>query len=316
MVIMEIFGIGPLEFLLIIVLMLLVLGPEQMLATARKIGVFIRQLVRSPIWGDVMDTSREIRNLPSKIIQEAGLEDDIAQIKEAAKAPTQMLNDAAKQLTVEIEPIKIPKIDLKSATNKPASPTSQQPPVTNKVVDVAPLAVVATETEIKPDVNLSLNSGTGAEMGTPLQVEFATAPQPDPLPSSATGPAEPLQVEFGEMFPGSVTSEPSSQTIPDAKTDPAPSDEPANQITAPKRHYRRAKKLLVDDQSSMMEPKSVEITDQAAGDITSVPAEPETSSTTEPKKRRPKRNTDGGKTELMAEALTTHEIGRSNGNGT
>lgn len=78
---MEIFGIGPLEFLLIVLIMLLLLGPKEMVQTARKVGKFIRQLVKSPIWGEVMETSREIRQLPNKLVQESGLEEDFAKIQ-------------------------------------------------------------------------------------------------------------------------------------------------------------------------------------------------------------------------------------------
>ena len=45
----EIFNIGPLEILFIVILALLILGPQDMVKTARSIGKLIRKVVRSPL---------------------------------------------------------------------------------------------------------------------------------------------------------------------------------------------------------------------------------------------------------------------------
>jgi Sec-independent protein translocase protein TatA len=78
---MEIFNIGPLEFLLIVVIALIVLGPEEMAANARKIGKWVNKVIRSPFWKEVVGTSQEIRDLPQKIIREAQMEDTMAELK-------------------------------------------------------------------------------------------------------------------------------------------------------------------------------------------------------------------------------------------
>jgi sec-independent protein translocase protein TatB len=77
---MEFLGIGPLEFLLIVVIAVIVLGPQGMVKAAREIGLLIRKVVKSPLWRDVMDTSREIRDIPQKIVREAGIEDDLKEL--------------------------------------------------------------------------------------------------------------------------------------------------------------------------------------------------------------------------------------------
>ena len=82
---MEFLGIGPLEFLLIVVIALIVLGPQGMVKSAREAGKFIRKIVRSPLWRDVMDTSREIRDLPRKVIHEAGIEEDLKELKRSTE---------------------------------------------------------------------------------------------------------------------------------------------------------------------------------------------------------------------------------------
>jgi len=82
---MEIFGIGPLEVLLILVIALIVMGPNDMVKTGRTIGKFLRQIVKSPTWQAVQQTSRDLRYLPNKLMREAGMEEEVEQLKEIGK---------------------------------------------------------------------------------------------------------------------------------------------------------------------------------------------------------------------------------------
>ncbi len=82
---MNLFGIGPLEFLLIVVIAIIVLGPKGMVEGARKVGKLIRKIIRSPIWRDVVDTSREIREFPQKIAREAGIEKDLEDLRRSTQ---------------------------------------------------------------------------------------------------------------------------------------------------------------------------------------------------------------------------------------
>lgn len=82
---MQFLGIGPLEFLLIIVIAIIVLGPKGMIKAARETGRMIRKLIRSPLWRDVMETSREIRDLPNKIAREAGIEEDLKDLRRSTQ---------------------------------------------------------------------------------------------------------------------------------------------------------------------------------------------------------------------------------------
>ena len=84
---MQIFGIGPLELLFILVIMILVLGPKGMVRAARELGKWIRKLVRSPIWSEIIDTSRKIREMPTKIIREAGIEREIDELRQSTQFP-------------------------------------------------------------------------------------------------------------------------------------------------------------------------------------------------------------------------------------
>lgn len=87
---MEIFGIGPLELVLIFLIMLVVLGPRQMITGARKLADWIRNLRQS----DLFKTSKEIAEMPKQIMKETGLEDEINQIRDAS---TRTVNDTIRQ---------------------------------------------------------------------------------------------------------------------------------------------------------------------------------------------------------------------------
>lgn len=86
---MDILGIGPTELIFIILIALIVLGPKDMQKTGRTIGRWLRDMTTSDGWRAFRDTSREIRNLPNRLMREANLEDiekDVGQIgKEAGK---------------------------------------------------------------------------------------------------------------------------------------------------------------------------------------------------------------------------------------
>ena len=79
---MNFLGIGPQELLLIFVIVLLVLGPREMVNAGTRLGGFIRKVVTSDAWKTMKDTTREIRNMPNKLAREAGLEEFRKQIEE------------------------------------------------------------------------------------------------------------------------------------------------------------------------------------------------------------------------------------------
>ena len=72
---MDIFGIGPTELVFIILIALILLGPKDMEKAGRAIGRFLRDMTKSEGWRAFRDTSRELRNLPNRLMREANLED-------------------------------------------------------------------------------------------------------------------------------------------------------------------------------------------------------------------------------------------------
>jgi Sec-independent protein translocase protein TatA len=95
---MNIFGVGIQEALFIIIIMLILLGPRDMVVTARKVGLFIRKVVRSPFWSQIMETSREIRDIPTKIVREAGIEEDLAEFQRSTRGTPAYLRELNRDL--------------------------------------------------------------------------------------------------------------------------------------------------------------------------------------------------------------------------
>ncbi len=72
---MDILGIGPLELLFVLLIALIVLGPKDMVKAGRTLGRFMRSIVTSPNWRTIQQASHEIRNLPTRLMREAGMEE-------------------------------------------------------------------------------------------------------------------------------------------------------------------------------------------------------------------------------------------------
>jgi Sec-independent protein translocase protein TatA len=72
---MEFLGIGPLELMFIVLLILLVFGPKDIARMARSIGQFLNRLYRSENYKIIQKTSDELRNLPNRLAREAQLEE-------------------------------------------------------------------------------------------------------------------------------------------------------------------------------------------------------------------------------------------------
>ena len=72
---MNIFGIGPLEIIFVLIIGILVLGPEGMIEAGRKLGRFLRSIIHSEWWKNVRQGVTEIQHLPQRLIREAELEE-------------------------------------------------------------------------------------------------------------------------------------------------------------------------------------------------------------------------------------------------
>jgi len=74
---MNFLGIGPFELLIIAIIALIVLGPKGLSDLGHKTGRFVHKVTRSPWWQDMVNTTRDINELPGKIMRDIDLEDGL-----------------------------------------------------------------------------------------------------------------------------------------------------------------------------------------------------------------------------------------------
>lgn len=72
---MDFLGIGMPELVFIVLIALIIIGPKDMEKTGRAIGRFLNNFVRSDSWRAFRQTSKEVRNLPNRLMREANLEE-------------------------------------------------------------------------------------------------------------------------------------------------------------------------------------------------------------------------------------------------
>ena len=128
---MDILGIGPVELAFIFLIALILLGPKEMQKAGRTIGRWLRDFASSDNWRAFRETSREIRNLPNRLMREANLEDMKSVSKDMQKV-TREINESVN-----------PRTERFGTWEKPAS--SGHAPA-----DTKPLPEQATENQIDP----------------------------------------------------------------------------------------------------------------------------------------------------------------------
>ncbi|WP_299029449.1 hypothetical protein [uncultured Thermanaerothrix sp.] len=82
---MEIFNVGVLELALILLLAFILLGPQGMIQTARDLGRLMRKILHSPLWASLREVEREVRQVPTRLIREAGLDELEAELRRSGQ---------------------------------------------------------------------------------------------------------------------------------------------------------------------------------------------------------------------------------------
>jgi len=72
---MNILGIGPLEIVFILILVIIIFGPKDLEKAGKTIGKTLYQFIRSDTWKTINQTTREIKNMPNRLMREAGLDE-------------------------------------------------------------------------------------------------------------------------------------------------------------------------------------------------------------------------------------------------
>jgi sec-independent protein translocase protein TatB len=220
---MELFNIGPLEFILIILLAVVILGPERMVKGAYSAGRWINKFVRSPMWKEIMSTSQDIRELPTKIIRETGIEESINEIKQTTQDVTTELNTTLREANDEV----------KQAVNEANAEVRQ---ATTELNDTANQALKDTSQEVEkisnPDDTWTVpeidegwnypktNKTAAAESNETLNIETvdgepvdAGEPQPVDLPETQPDSSPDDKGEGDANAPSASTLEPQPAPI-------------------------------------------------------------------------------------------------------
>jgi Sec-independent protein translocase protein TatA len=78
---MKFLNVGALEFVLILLLAFIVLGPKQAVKTAGDVGRWIKKLMSSQFWRDLVSTSQQIQELPRKMMDDAEIENTLRDLE-------------------------------------------------------------------------------------------------------------------------------------------------------------------------------------------------------------------------------------------
>lgn len=123
---MDILGIGLPEIFFIVILALILLGPKDMVKAGRAIGRALRSFVMSPTWQAMRATGKEIQQIPTKLMREAGLDEMQAEYQEikgdvqsAAKGSLDEIQSVENQILAGPLPL------------SPSSPSNKPEPIPN-----------------------------------------------------------------------------------------------------------------------------------------------------------------------------------------
>jgi Sec-independent protein translocase protein TatA len=107
---MEFLGIGPLELLFVIVIVLLVVNPRDMEKSAKAVGRWLNKLYKSENYQLIQQASKELRHLPQRLAREAQIDELQNDLKTAIPplstpaAPADPLEAWTRELPAASEP--------------------------------------------------------------------------------------------------------------------------------------------------------------------------------------------------------------------
>lgn len=122
---MDIFGIGPLELIFILLIAMVVVGPRNMGKAGKTIGSFLNRLYRSENWKLFNEASRNLRNLPSRLAREAAL-DELDTVRKTIADTSEKLTREVRDLDAGLSAWKAPSpdpVDAKPETQDKKSGT-------------------------------------------------------------------------------------------------------------------------------------------------------------------------------------------------
>jgi len=72
---MDFLGIGPTELIFILIILFLVLGPQDLVKLGSTLGRTLRNIRASGAWRSINDATRQLRELPQNLARQAGVEE-------------------------------------------------------------------------------------------------------------------------------------------------------------------------------------------------------------------------------------------------
>jgi Sec-independent protein translocase protein TatA len=203
---MEFLGIGPLELFFIVVIALIILGPKDMIKAGRTLGRWLRSLVTSPSYHTIQQVSNEIRNLPNRLMREAGFDENgkpigeqirqelgMKEIEEAVRGVQSDINSSSSDLNKIIAESDQ---ELQGAISDWTSPPVAQngiqdwttPPTTDPVIHPGNGDAPSESSSENPAINDS-PEGTIISGPPPPNISKATSSADQPAPETPEAPS-------------------------------------------------------------------------------------------------------------------------------
>jgi len=212
---MDILGIGPLELVFILIIALIVLGPKDMVKAGKTIGRTLRTIISSDTWRVVQDASREIRNLPNRMMREAALDDLQKQLPNQSTILSQLgLDELDKSLKGDLG--STPGRTPSSGTGEDLSSWTTPPPTIGK-----PEHIQDTDSQAEPP---SEGVGSWSEPYSPRSAAsegLVEAPADIMLPPDQEQPAAEGSVQADETPAAEQPQESGTQALAEK---PSPED--------------------------------------------------------------------------------------------
>lgn len=90
---MQLFNVGALELIFILLIAFIVLGPKKAVKAAADVGGWVRNLASSEFWRELVTMSKEIQDLPNKMMDEVEIQKTIDEIERSTREVTQTLKE-------------------------------------------------------------------------------------------------------------------------------------------------------------------------------------------------------------------------------
>ncbi len=99
---MNFLNLGLPEVIFIIILALIIFGPNNLVKSAKDAGEFLRKATKSPYWQEVWATKRELDELPRMLAKEANLNETMRDLDNSVKNTSGAANTLVTEFLKEV----------------------------------------------------------------------------------------------------------------------------------------------------------------------------------------------------------------------